>query len=619
MPVGLVVYDYFKKVHFINQTAREILLIGPNEDASSAIVERRFTNFTKPSDKPNTSYDTNQFFYYQRHGIEGVIFKKELPCNIQNKEYMLSTFIDVTSIEKERKYEAAANIAKSDFLAKMSHEIRTPMNGIIGMTEALARENLNSEQQEYISIVRRSADLLLNIIDDILDYSKIEAGKMQIEEIPFLLREEVELSVQLFKAIAEEKGLLLELNVAPNVPNRIIGDPFRLRQVLSNLISNAVKFTHHGKIVVMVETEDEYAGNITLLFSVSDTGIGISQEKIPTIFNSFTQADNSTSRKYGGSGLGTTICKQLVTLMNGEIWVESPSRLNSNKEFPGTTFYFSIEVYSNEELDKALYFNKIQSFDEVKCVIVCHNELTRKRLYSFLEQNSIQIETILFGEHVLEEVETRIQNKKAKFHLLVIIDEPGMDGLWLLKKLHAKKLTDNHRVFMFSSNHKPENHIQSRLAGVDYYLVQPFEHKLLKSFLKECFPSIPESFSKPELRNDLKIMVAEDNLINQKVAENIFKNLGYSIEIANDGLEVIELIKLKHFDIIFMDLEMPEKDGLEATIELRGLGYQLPIVAMTASASEAVRKTSLKAGMNEYTTKPVKSEIVIAILEKWFA
>ncbi len=614
-----MVYDFAKKVHFINQTAREILLIGPNEDASSAIVERRFTNFTKPSEKTNTAYDTDQFFYYQRHGNEVVIFKKELPCTVQNKEYVLSTFIDVTSVEKERKYEAAANIAKSDFLAKMSHEIRTPMNGIIGMTEALARENLNSEQQEYIGIVRRSADLLLNIIDDILDYSKIEAGKMQIEEIPFLLLEEVQLSVQLFKAIAEEKGLLLEMNIAPNVPNRIIGDPYRLRQVLSNLISNAVKFTHHGKIVVMVETEDEYAGNITLLFSVSDTGIGIAQEKISTIFNSFTQADNSTSRKYGGSGLGTTICKQLVTLMNGEIWVESPSRLNSSKEFPGTTFYFTIEVYSNEELDKALEFNKIQSFDEVKCVAVCHNELTKKRLYSFFEQNLIQVETILFGENVLHEVETRILNKRAKFHLLIVIDEPGLDGLWLIKKLHAKKLTDNHRVFMFSSNHKPENYIQTRLAGTDYYLVQPFEHKLLKSFLKECFPSIPENFSKPELRKDLKILVAEDNLINQKVAENIFKNLGYTIQIANDGMEVMELIKHNHFNIIFMDLEMPEKDGLEATTELRGLGYQLPIVAMTASASEAVRKTSLKAGMNEYTTKPVKSDTVIAILEKWFA
>ena len=598
-----------------------MLRISNAEDPSSGIVERRFSNFSKPSNKPNAAYDTDHYFYYQHEGNEVVIFKKELPCTIDGREYVLSTFIDVTSVEKERKYEAAANTAKSDFLAKMSHEIRTPMNGIIGMTEALGKEDLTDTQLEYISIVRRSADLLLNIIDDILDYSKIEAGKMLIEEIPFRLREEVSLSVELFRAIAEEKNLALEIDIKDQVPDKIIGDPFRLRQVLSNLISNAVKFTHEGKIVVKVDLEDIYTGNITLLFSVSDTGVGIPKEKLNTVFNTFTQADTTTSRKYGGSGLGTTICKQLVTLMNGEIWVESPSELSPDKKHPGSSFNFTVEVFSNEELSKEIDLTKIKSYNDIKALIITHNQTTKKRLYAFLDQHKIKADTLHYGEHVISEIEQALQKKRNKYHLVILVDEPGLDAIWLAKKLDADGYSEHYRLIMISSNHKPENYIQSRLSKIDYYLVQPFEHKTLKTYINDIFHNIPktEEYKGLELRSDLRILVAEDNIINQKVAENIFKNMGYDIQIASDGLEVMELMKESEYDIIFMDLEMPEKDGIEATSELRSLGYQIPIVAMTASATEQTKTRSLEAGMNEYTTKPVKTETVVAILEKWFA
>jgi signal transduction histidine kinase/DNA-binding response OmpR family regulator len=599
-----------------------MLRISPDEDPSSGIVERRFSNFSKPSNKPNAAYDTDQYFYYQREGSEVVIFKKELPCTIDGREYVLSTFIDVTSVEKERKYEAAANTAKSDFLAKMSHEIRTPMNGIIGMTEALAKEDLTEEQNEYISIVARSADLLLNIIDDILDYSKIEAGKMQIEEIPFRLREEVALSVELFRAIAEEKGLDISMKISEDAPDKIIGDPFRLRQVLSNLISNAVKFTQKGKIQVSVELEDAYSGNITLLFSVADTGVGIPKEKIQSIFQSFTQAESSTSRKYGGSGLGTTICKQLVTLMNGEIWVESPSKLLKSTENPGSNFNFTIEVFSNQELNKNLLNKRVSKFTDINALIITHNKTTKKRLYGFMEQHQIFVDTLHYGEHIVKDIKEQLDYKKApRYNVIFLIDESGLDGLWLARKLQEEGYIDKYRIIMLSSNHKPENFVQSRLAGVDYYLVQPFEHKQLKQYLIESFPDIKDvnEHKGLQIKPDLNILVAEDNIINQKVAQNIFKNLGFNVKIASDGAEVVSFMKEKEYDIIFMDLEMPEKDGIEATLELRSLGYQIPIVAMTASATEATKIKSLQAGMNEYTTKPVKTETVIAILEKWFA
>ncbi|MBN1117398.1 MAG: response regulator [Bacteroidales bacterium] len=619
LPVGIIVYDYRQNVYVINKTAREILMINENENYSASLVKRKFNTQSRPASSPNAAYDSNHYYFYQKDGDEMVLYRKELPCNIGDKEMVLSAFIDITPVEKERKYEAAANTAKSDFLAKMSHEIRTPMNGIIGMAEALNQENLQPNQKEYIDIIRKSADLLLNIIDDILDYSKIEAGKMLIEDIPYNLREEVKLSVDLFRAVAESKELVLETEIAENIPDKIIGDPYRLRQVLSNLISNAIKFTSQGKIKISVKIEEEYSGNITLLFTVADTGVGIPKEKINTIFDSFTQAEKSTSRNYGGSGLGTTICKQLVTLMNGEIWVECPSGLSDNKKYQGSAFNFTIEVFSNEEILKEVDFSAITDLSRINALVIALNFETKQRFFNIFEHYSINVESIKYSHTIIEDLKSVLEKFKQRYHLVFIMEEPGLDGLWLARQLHSSGTTEKHRFFLIGHEHNPDYYIQSRLAGIDYYLSEPFEQKRLVEYFKECFPGI--SFNESEsyaIKNDIAILVAEDNLINQKVAQNIFKNCGQKIDIAIDGQEAVEMVKTRAYDIVFMDLEMPEKNGFEAAEAIRDLGYQMPIIAMTASASESNKTYSLKVGMNDYITKPVKIETVQAILEKWF-
>ena len=600
-------------------TARELLVINKNENVAEVLISKDFLPPLRKQAKPNAAYDTNHFQFYNRGGNEVTLYRKELPCNIDGKEYILCSFIDITPIDKERKFEAAANTAKSDFLAKMSHEIRTPMNGIIGMAQALGKEKLNDNQKDYINIIQRSADLLLNIIDDILDYSKIEAGKMQIEDVPYLLRDEVMVSIETFSAIAKEKGVILTAEFDENLPDKIIGDPFRLRQVLSNLISNAVKFTHEGKILVKVQLEEEYSGNLTLLFSISDTGVGIPKEKLGTIFNSFTQAEKSTSRNYGGSGLGTTICKQLVTLMNGEIWAESPSGLSADDKHPGSTFNFTIEVFSNGELKKNIDFSSVRSLDMVNALFITSNASTKKRLLSYLNHLGVKTKILEQSENLSTYIEQLLKINKDKYQLIFILDDENNDGFAISKMLNEKDIINNYRIFLLSNNHKPDNYIKSKLSGIDYYIVQPFDQKELNEYLIECFPqaNIKKS-ERLKLREDIQILVAEDNLINQKVAQNIFKNIGFQIDIASDGQEAVEMVKLKAYDIVFMDLEMPEKDGVEATKEIRKMGYQIPIVAMTASANESSKISCLNAGMNEYTTKPVKLETVRAILEKWF-
>jgi CheY-like chemotaxis protein len=461
----------------------------------------------------------------------------------------------------------------------------------------------------------------LNIIDDILDFSKIEAGKMQLEEIPFKFREEIKVSLDLFKPIIEEKNLELQLNIDSKVPENIIGDPFRLRQVLSNLISNAVKFTHEGKIAVNAVVEEEYSGNLTLQISVEDTGVGIPKHKLESIFNSFTQAEESTSRKYGGSGLGTTIAKQLVTLMNGEIWVESPSPISTKSKFPGAKFSFTIEVFSNEKLKKDIDLSKITVYKKLNTLIITKDSDDKKRLIKILDLYGINHNVYKYQEDKQESLIDLLKNNFQEYHVIVILDEPNFNGLKIAKTLTEKKLSNRFLIFMFSSNHKADNYVQSKRSGVDYYMTQPFEQDDFIGFLEDNLPNVAEvvDIEQKVIHPELSILVAEDNIINQKVAETIFGNLGFKIDIAPDGADTVEKVKQKEYDIIFMDILMPEKDGIQATVDIRGMGYQMPIVAMTATSSKKGRHKAISSGMNDYIIKPFKIETIKKVLIKWFA
>ena len=623
LPIGVMILDGQRRIKTINKTARNLLFIKSDEDLVGKDISDRFLlskNYFQDDDS-DSAYDSNQFILYQREGNEVVVYKKESAFILNGEDVFLEAFIDVTAIEKSRKYEAAANTAKSEFLAKMSHEIRTPMNGIIGMTEALDQESLTKTQKEYIQILRKSADLLLNIIDDILDFSKIEAGKMQLEEIPFKLREEIKVSLELFRPIIEEKALELQFNIDPEVPENIIGDPFRLRQVLSNLISNAVKFTHEGKIVVAVQVEEEYSGNLTLQISVEDTGVGIPKHKLESIFNSFTQAEESTSRKYGGSGLGTTIAKQLVTLMNGEIWVESPSSISTNPKCPGAKFNFTIEVFSNEKLKKDLDFSKITDYKKLNVLIITQDGEDKKRILKILDLYNINHNVYKYQEDKQDSLLNLLKNNFQEYHILIILDEPNFNGLKISKTLLENKVSDHFLIFVFSSNHKTDNYVQSKRSGIDYYMTQPFEQDEFIGCLEDNLPNVSKvmDIEQKVVRHDLSILVAEDNLINQKVAETIFGNLGFKIEISPDGADTVEKVKQKHYDIIFMDILMPEKDGIQATVDIRGMGYQMPIVAMTATSSKKGRHKAISSGMNDYIIKPFKMDTINKVLIKWFA
>jgi CheY-like chemotaxis protein len=353
---------------------------------------------------------------------------------------------------------------------------------------------------------------------------------------------------------------------------------------------------------------------------VEDTGVGIPRSKIETIFNSFTQAEESTSRKYGGTGLGTTISKQLVNLMHGEIWVESPSSISTGPNYPGSKFSFTIEVYSNERLPKKLTTRHILQFSDLHILVVTAVAQTKQRLLRLFEQEKINHDMLEYQQDPQQALLAALE-VPGTYQVIFIFDEPGMNGLQLTRLLHENNLADQYLIFMVSSNHKIENFIQSRQNGVDFYLIEPFEQSDIMRHMHEAFPEVSQPANEivRKFRTNLSILVAEDNEINIRVAQTIFSNLGLKIDIARSGIEVVDKIKTQTYDIVFMDLVMPDRDGIQATVEIRALGYQMPIVAMTATAGSKSRIKALSSGMNDYIVKPVKSDSIRGILLKWFA
>ena len=620
MPVGVIVHNKNREILKANKVAAGQYSYSTESEMKGKIFPESASTAENDYYSKNLggSFNPEQFVIIKKEIGEIVLYRYSIPVQFLGEESTMEILIDVTMLESARKQEAKANEAKSEFLARMSYEIRTPLNGIIGMADVLRKFYLTPEIKEIVSLLHRSTEILLNLINDILDFTRIESGKMILDEIPFNVREEITYCTELAKTNIASENLKLTSNVDENVPDSIVGDPYRLRQVLSNLINHSLRNTEKGEITIKCYLREHKNGIVKLEFEILDTGHAFDKVSLKKIFGDIVNIESKRIKLNDDSEFGTILSKQLVELMGGDLHAISPSGLSGDL---GTKVTFSIHTYSNNRQIKELSLEKLKSFESIKTLVITGNHNRDEEILGAMHRLGLSITVTTFQRSTVNQIKANLNFPEEKYSLVVIFDDEDFNGFDAARLIWEHRLSPNFIMLMISSDDKKGNYLNCITLGIDHYLIKPFDISELLATIKNSFPFL-EDTAVPvvigNMRDDLRILIIEDNKMNQNVIGRQLTSLGYTFEVADDGWAGYELAKSKKFDLIFMDLIMPEMDGFDSAQRILKVDKTVLIVAFTADNMPETKRKAELAGIRDFISKPVRIDELKMLFAKYF-
>ncbi len=607
MPVGIIIYNLKREIIKANKVAAEEYSYKSESEMEGKIFPEISYSDSDTTLAPDVKLHPDRFIVIKKASGDIVLFRNSIPVIFRGEDATMEILIDVTQLESARKKDVRANEAKSEFLARVSYEIRTPLSGIIGMTDVLNKYDLSDEAREMVRMLRGSTEVLVTIINDILDFSKIESGNLIMHEVPFKLRDEISYCIDLARINVPPESLKLVSIVEDDVPDNIIGDPFRLRQIITNFLSNSINNTDEGEIRLTCSVKRKNVGMVTLGFEIADTGKYFDRAALKKIFGDIESIESKVLRANDESTFATSLARQLVELMGGSFAADSPSGLLGDK---GIRLTFTINVYSNEKVSKKLPVEKVTSFDRLKALAISGSFRDEETL-SVLHQTGMALTVTNFMKATSVQLRSNLNYPDDRYSLVVIFDDAHINGFDVAASLLENKLAQSYIIYMISSNDKQGNYLKSLTMGVDQYFLKPVTAPELKNSLKGYFPHLVDGAQvalNDRALDGLKIMVVEDNKLNLKVIGRMLENMGYQYDVAEDGYAAYLRATSKKYDLIFMDLMLPEIDGFEASRKILKVDREVKIVALTADIMPETKRKAELSGIIDFLAKPVRTE-----------
>lgn len=611
LPTGIILMDKNQRVRQVNRAAVRLFQLEDEDIVIGQLLNENllFSRF-RIKDKYQVSAQGMRYIVMDAANKERVFFNDKIPFFLQSEKFFLESYHELTAyIQPDQKSSAGF---QSGLITNISHELRTPLNGILGMVDMLLNSPaLPEREKEMTQMAKRSAETLMGIINDILDYSRLESGKFEVESIPFNLMEEVDAIIQEFVPLAREKKIIITTAFEQPLPVDFIGDPLRFRQVLSNVLNNAIKFTPFGSIQIATSQAKTVNGGPAIRFSVKDSGIGIKPEKLKTIFDPFSQADQSLSRNYGGTGLGTTISKQLVLLMGGEIFAKSPSGLSTDPDHPGAEICFTLP-WKTRKIRKNLDFSGIYSFAQLKGLVITDDPLQVQVISRNLIALGVDFKIMPPTPETIQVI------KEKEYHLMVIDHRFDLNGLEFLQEMHNHRLHKEMLIIVQSSDFRASNTTVAHKLGADVYLRKPIPLTIIRDYLLSNFPDLMArergaTLSVPE---ELKILVVEDNELNKRVIGNLFRKIGYDLSLVASMKEAFEKLDQGAADLILIDYFLLQSDNASVVAQLKVKSGQCPVVVMASSSdlNDDTRNRLLLSGVDDFLLKPFDMQLIAEVL-----